>query len=356
MMRSSRSSPPRKVFPPVLKSARATAACWARWPRAGCWSTRRSAIRALLGDIGPEPAYVLEHPRIPFVSYPYEWSFSLLKKAALHHLDVQLAALDQRLHPVRRDRLQRPVRRPRADLHRPPLVPALSGGRDLDRPSPVLHAVPQPLDLLVAARPCPQQLVPRQPRRHRARGAGALAVVARQAQLDVLTHVAAQASLQRRSVASGLDRRALPRDGRLPRGVVSQHAAGAARISSPAALFPRRRRSGRDYAGNNSYADAEAAAKRGLRRRDGRRRRGRACCSISAAIRATIRCAALEAGAEHVVGFDFDFGALEAAVRRAERGRPNFLPLWLDAANPSPSQGWGQAERKGLDERAGPTR
>ena len=28
------------------------------------------------------------------------------------------------------------------------------------------------------------------------------------------------------------------------------------------------------------------------------------------------------------------------------------LPLWLDAANPSPSQGWGQAERQGLAERA----
>jgi hypothetical protein len=29
-----------------------------------------------------------------------------------------------------------------------------------------------------------------------------------------------------------------------------------------------------------------------------------------------------------------------------------FLPLWLDATNPSPSQGWAQGERKGLSERA----
>src|SRR5690606_12551811 len=28
------------------------------------------------------------------------------------------------------------------------------------------------------------------------------------------------------------------------------------------------------------------------------------------------------------------------------------LPLWMDAANPSPSQGWAQAERRGLHERA----
>ena len=40
-----------------------------------------------------EAEIVLEHPRLPFISYPYEWSFSALKAAALLHLDVHLAAL-----------------------------------------------------------------------------------------------------------------------------------------------------------------------------------------------------------------------------------------------------------------------
>src|ERR687888_2278696 len=39
----------------------------------------------------------LEHERIPFVSYPYEWTFSMLKDAALLHLDLLLAALDHDL-------------------------------------------------------------------------------------------------------------------------------------------------------------------------------------------------------------------------------------------------------------------
>ena len=30
---------------------------------------------------------VFEHKKIPFISYPYEWSFFQLKDAALHHLD-----------------------------------------------------------------------------------------------------------------------------------------------------------------------------------------------------------------------------------------------------------------------------
>ena len=44
-----------------------------------------------------EPAAVLRHERIPFVSYPYEWTFSMLKDAALLQLDLLLASLEQDL-------------------------------------------------------------------------------------------------------------------------------------------------------------------------------------------------------------------------------------------------------------------
>jgi SAM-dependent methyltransferase len=44
---------------------------------------------------GDRWALVLEHERIPFVSYPYEWTFSMLRDAALLHLDILLAALDE---------------------------------------------------------------------------------------------------------------------------------------------------------------------------------------------------------------------------------------------------------------------
>lgn len=42
----------------------------------------------------PPPAAVLRHERIPFVSYPYEWPFGMLRDAALLTLDLQLEALD----------------------------------------------------------------------------------------------------------------------------------------------------------------------------------------------------------------------------------------------------------------------
>lgn len=62
--------------------------------------------------------------------------------------------------------------------------------------------------------------------------------------------------------------------------------------------------------------------------------------------------AALQAGAKYVVGFDSDQRALELAFARASGQQLNFQPLYLDLANPTPSQGWAQRERYGLQERA----
>ena len=59
----------------------------------------------------------------------------------------------------------------------------------------------------------------------------------------------------------------------------------------------------------------------------------------------------IENGAERVIGFDFDTLALEAAVARATDKNLAMLPLLSDTANPSPAQGWAQAERMGLSSR-----
>ena len=40
-------------------------------------------------------AALLRHPRLSFISYPYEWGFEALKAAALLHLDIQLDALER---------------------------------------------------------------------------------------------------------------------------------------------------------------------------------------------------------------------------------------------------------------------
>ncbi len=40
-------------------------------------------------------AAVIEHERIPYISYPYEWTFAMLRDAAIVHLELLLAALEE---------------------------------------------------------------------------------------------------------------------------------------------------------------------------------------------------------------------------------------------------------------------
>src|SRR3954465_14561430 len=47
------------------------------------------------GMLPTETAGVLKHELIPFISYPYEWTFSMLKDAALLQLGLLLAALEK---------------------------------------------------------------------------------------------------------------------------------------------------------------------------------------------------------------------------------------------------------------------
>lgn len=61
--------------------------------------------------------------------------------------------------------------------------------------------------------------------------------------------------------------------------------------------------------------------------------------------------AAIKNGAQSVVGFDFDQSSIADAYLKAKKHQAPFLPLYLDAANPSPNQGWIQQERKGFNER-----
>lgn len=48
-------------------------------------------------QIMPAAALLLEHPKLPFISYSYEWSFTMLQSAALLQLELHLAALEKNM-------------------------------------------------------------------------------------------------------------------------------------------------------------------------------------------------------------------------------------------------------------------
>lgn len=61
---------------------------------------------------------------------------------------------------------------------------------------------------------------------------------------------------------------------------------------------------------------------------------------------------ALQHGANYVVGLDSDLNALEKAFQRAQDQKLAFLPIYMDLADPSPNQGFAELERLGLNQRA----
>ena len=60
----------------------------------------------------------------------------------------------------------------------------------------------------------------------------------------------------------------------------------------------------------------------------------------------------LECGCNYIVGFDYDLNCLHNGYLRAKNDRLKFLPLYFDATNPSVNLGWNESERKGFKSRA----
>ncbi len=295
-------------------------------------------------------AHVLEHPRVPFISYPYEWSFGLHKAAALFHLDLQLDLLKDgfTLSDASAYNVQ-------FDGTRPVFIDHLSirpyrEGEIWEGHRQFCMQFLNPLLMW--------SLLEVQPN-HWFRGTlegiapedlSKLLPLSKKFSWTVLTHVVAQAAMQNRSVKQAKGSQEY-RETRLPshayKGMLDGLRRAIAGLKSPshATVWG-------DYAGRNSYQTEDMRAKAAF------------VAEMTAAVQPELLfdlgCnsgdyskVALESGATRVVGFDFDHAALELAYDRAKQENLAFLPLWLDAANPSPSQGWAQGERKGFADRAG---
>lgn len=302
-----------------------------------------------LGQCAQGAHCVLEHPMLPFVSYPYEWPFAALKAAALLQLDIHLEALD---HGVTlSDATAYNIQFRGVD---PVFIDNLSFRRYREGEFWIGHRqfceqFVNPL-LLRALLGIP----------HNSWYRGTLEGITAQDlsrilpwtskfSWNVLTHVVLQASFQRKSTSKDDAQRITEK--KLPLIAFQQMLRGLRKWIAKLEPADTGNTVWADYAQDNSYASDEARAKRRFISEFATATKPKMLWDIGCNT-GDYSKAALEAGAEYVVGFDFDQGALDTAFARAKTERLNFLPLFLDAANPPPSQGWGQTERMGLMQRA----
>ena len=316
------------------------------------WFVGASEIdSSVLGMVDDDVRYVVEQPRIPFVSYPYEWPFPALKAAALLHLDLHLEALQHNVNLC--DASAYNVQFLGA---RPVFIDMLSMRRYQDGEFWLGHR-----------QFCEQFLNPLLLRAcfgiaHNTWYRGNLEGITtndlsrmlslrQKLSWNIISHVLLPARLQRTAIAKRPDDLKKLKQRRLPlqsfRGMLTQLRSWISKLE-PADTG---KTVWGDYDKTHSYSSDEAVAKR--------RFVHDFVSHVEPALLWDLGCntgeyseTALDAGAKYVIGFDFDQRALETAFARAIAKDLNFLPLYLDAANPSPDQGWQLAERSGLQKRA----
>jgi ribosomal protein L11 methylase PrmA len=302
---------------------------------------------SVLRDDEPDAVYVIEHPRLDFISYPYEWSFSGLQAAALLTLDLHLDALQHELT----------------------LSDASAYNVQFIGPKPIfidyLSMIPYQVGQvwLGYRQFCEQFLnpllltaktgVPFQPLYRGTleglRSADLAALLPLRSKLDprIALHVVLQGRMQRTmtakrtSMAKGirLSKVALANNLRSVRGWV-------AKLQPPnSQLTP-----WENYEQTAHYTPDERATKA--------RFVADVVGGVAPKLLWDLGCnsgeyseLALRSGARAVIGFEPDPGALNAAYLRAASKQLNFLPLAVDLTNPSPALGWRQQERLGFAER-----
>ena len=303
---------------------------------------------ALRGSVPGAQEWV-EHPRLDYVSYPYEWCFSELKAAALLHLDVQLLLLERgfTLCDATAYNIQFQGTRP-VFIDHLSVVPYEEGSPWIGQRQFGMQFL-NPLYLWAKKGVAPHAWY-----RGSVEGIEPEEMVKLLGWKDrlsftVLAHIIGPAAFARRRVNEGLDAPEV-KAAQLPKNrlvaLLKQLHDFIGGLSAPF-----EKTVWDDYAQNTSYDEAKREAKA--------RFVGEAVSGFGARSVYDIGCnsgdyskIALGAGATSVVGFDFDFGALERAYSRFSQSGETVLPLWLDATNPSPSQGWAGQERKSMGERA----
>lgn len=317
--------------------------------------TRVDADDAMLakftGPRGERASALYEHPRVPMLSYPYEWTFSQLKAAGLAHLDLQIAALEEGyvLSDATAYNMQfvdgKPIHIDVLSLQEYKEGQAWSGYNQFCRQFLL------PLLLEAWAGVSYQAMY---------RGSidgisfpDALAILPKRKLFSSLTGIS-HVYLHGRSITSASSATSESSSRKSPAISKTRYLAILQQLRDFLADLQSKKRSEtywHSYASKNSYSDTMRDTKLSFVRDWAERVKPKLIWDIGGNT-GDYSMAAIEAGAGSSIVLDGDLDSLEALYNtRTKRGVP-ILPLAMNLSDPSPDLGWKQSERKGLMSRA----
>lgn len=298
----------------------------------------------LLKDISPDIKCVLEHPKLPFISYPYEWTFSALKSAALLHIDIHLQALEHgvTLSDASAFNIQfqgsKPVFIDHLSFRKYQEGEIWNGHRQFCEQflNPLLLQSYCHMPYNVWYRSALEgisadQLVPLLP-------------FYRKCFPNIFLHVVMQSSLQKTSTKQAVK---TIKKIHLPLSAFKKLLSSLRRWIEKLQLNNNEKSSWQDYSSDYLPLPKKIAFVKEFIETTRPRLLWDMGCNTGFYSKL-----ALQTGAKKVIGFDADQGAVEKAFSMAVQEQLNFLPLLMDLANPSPDQGWQNAERMGMMTRA----
>ena len=294
---------------------------------------------------------LLSHPRIPVISYPYEWCFEQLKRAALLQLDLYLESLrfDTTLSDATAFNVQfigaRPIFIDTLSFipYREGMLWAGQAQFTQEYLNPLLIQAYRDLSFSTVYRGSMSGVPSKWVR--------AITPVRHKLSLRYFTYLFLPDVTASRAIKAGPPGQQAVR-GKLPKAAFRYMLEQLRRWIS--GLHTKDRVSAwSDYTETRSYEDASLSEKR-------------QCVAdwITHAKPSMVldfgcntgefSLLALASGAQYVVGLESDHKALSVAYDAAHQKTAQFLPLYQDLLNPSPSQGWASQERQSLSERVAP--
>ena len=297
-------------------------------------------------------AGVLEHEKLPFVSYPYEWSFEMLRDAALLQLDLVLAGLEEGigLKDASAYNLQwkgaSPVFVDVASFYKRADGEPWVGYRQFCQ----MFLYP----LLVQA----YRDVPFQPwMRGSIDGMDAevclnLLSARDYARAGVLAHVYLQAKAQKAYNATTRDVRSDLRKAGFDKRIIRANAQRLRGLVAGLQWKPKQT-TWSDYLKCGHYEASDAEQKRVFVRDVAESRDWTLAWDIGCNVGVFSRIVAERA--KYVVAMDADYLAIDKLYQALKSERAaNILPLIVNVTDPSPNLGWRNMERKRIDERGRP--
>tara|TARA_B100000886_G_scaffold340066_1_gene307754 strand:- start:1206 stop:2597 length:1392 start_codon:yes stop_codon:yes gene_type:complete len=293
--------------------------------------------------------YVLEHDKVNYISYPYEWSFQQLKDAAIHHLNLHLYLLNNNATLI-----DASAYNIQFVGHKPLFIDILSikeydDGEYWKAHKQFCENFLNPLILKSKKNINFNNWFKGNLEGITTKDLNSTLGIKDKISYNIFVQVVLLNYLENKAINSEIDIRKVKKKKFPKNSYISilkniRNLINSLKIKKEKTIWG-------DYSTNNTYKIKEENNKKKVVEQFSKKFKFKIIADLGCndGVYSQI---CLANGCKQVIGFDYDLNSINKAFRHSKKMNLNFLPLYLDASNPSPDHGWLQSERKGFMQRA----